>query len=58
MLRGLCLHPGVEAILDLSLLNTVGFDGERGVFYAQGGANNFDLQHALIRFGKTLPAGS
>ncbi len=51
-------NPGVEAILDLSLLNTVGFDGERGVFYAQGGANNFDLQHALIRFGKTLPAGS
>lgn len=51
-------NAGVEAILDLSLLNSVGFDGERGVFFAQGGANNFDLQHALIRFGKTLPAGS
>ena len=51
-------NPTVEAILDLSLLNTVGFNPERGVFFAQGGANNFDLQHALIRFGKTLPGGS
>jgi hexose oxidase len=51
-------NAGVEAILDLSLLNGVGFDSDRGVFYAQGGANNFDLQHSLIRFGKTLPAGS
>ena len=51
-------NPDVEAILDMSLLNTVGFDPERGVFFAQGGANNFDLQYALIRFGKTLPGGS
>lgn len=51
-------NPDVEAILDLSLLNTVGFDPERGVFFAQGGANNFDLQYSLIRFGKTLPGGS
>ncbi len=51
-------NGGVEAILDLSLLNKVGFDKARGVYYAQGGANNFDLQHALIRFGKTLPGGS
>ena len=51
-------NPKVEAILDMSLLNTVGFDPERGVFFAQGGANNFDLQHALARFGKTLPGGS
>jgi len=51
-------NAGVEAILDLSLLNKVGFDTARGVYYAQGGANNFDLQHSLIRFGKTLPGGS
>jgi hypothetical protein len=51
-------NPAVAAILDLSLLNTVGFDSDRHVFFAQGGATNFDLQHALIRFGKTLPGGS
>ncbi len=51
-------NASVEAIVDMSLLNTVSFDPERGVFFAQGGANNYDLQYALIRFGKTLPGGS
>lgn len=51
-------NSGVEAIVDMSLLNTVGFDAERQVYFAQGGANNFDLQYGLIRFGKTLPGGS
>lgn len=51
-------NPATTAILDMSLLNDVGFDAERGVFYAEAGANNYDLQSRLIRMGRTLPGGS
>lgn len=51
-------NPGTTAILDMSLLNDVGFDAEKGVFYAEAGANNYDLQSRLIRMGRTLPGGS
>jgi len=51
-------NPATTAILDMSLLNDVGFDAEKGVFYAEAGANNYDLQSRLIRMGRTLPGGS
>lgn len=51
-------NEGRKAILDMSLVNQVGFDRQKGVYYAQAGANNFDLQSTLVRLGKTLPGGS
>ena len=51
-------NPETTAILDMSLLNDVGFDAEKGVFYAEAGANIYDLQSRLIRMGRTLPGGS
>lgn len=51
-------NPSTAAIMDMSLLNDVGFDPRKGAYYAQAGANNYDLQSRLIRLGKTLPGGS
>lgn len=51
-------NPQVQAIIDVSLLKAVGYDNAKGVYYAQAGATNYDLQAGLIRFGKTLPGGS
>lgn len=51
-------NTNVKAIIDVSLIKTVGYDKSKGVYYAQAGATNYDLQSGLIRFGKTLPGGS
>jgi hypothetical protein len=46
-------------LIDMSLLNEVGFDAERQVYFAQSGGTNWDLYRQLYwRFGSTLPAGS
>src|SRR5580704_5157629 len=48
-----------QAIIDVTLLNDIGFDAQNGVYYAQSGGTNWDLyRHLYWRFGKTLPAGS
>ncbi|HEY0439967.1 MAG TPA: FAD-binding protein, partial [Xanthobacteraceae bacterium] len=48
-----------EALIDMSLLNRIGQDPQTGVFYAQGGASNWQLYTQLYwRYGLTLPAGS
>ena len=48
-----------QALIDMSLLNEVGFDTENNVYYAQAGGTNWDLYRQLYwRYGKTLPAGS
>src|SRR5438105_2470614 len=48
-----------QAIIDVSLLNEIGFDEKAGVYYAQSGGTNWDLYRRLYwRFGLTLPAGS
>lgn len=51
-------NASTAAIMDMSLLNEVGFDAATGMYFAQAGANNYDLQSRLIRLGKTLPGGS
>ncbi len=46
-------------LIDMSLLNEVGFDARNGVYYAQSGGTTWDLYRELYwRFGLTLPAGS
>jgi hexose oxidase len=48
-----------QALIDVSLLNAVGFDAQTGVYFAQSGGTNWDMYRALYwHFGKTLPAGS
>ncbi|MBV8755603.1 MAG: FAD-binding oxidoreductase [Hyphomicrobiales bacterium] len=48
-----------RAVIDVSLLNEVGFDAQNGVYYAQSGGTNWDLyRHLYWRYGLTLPAGS
>jgi hypothetical protein len=50
---------GTLAVIDVSLLNEIGFDAQSGVYYAQSGATNWDLYRRLYwRYGLTLPAGS
>jgi hexose oxidase len=47
------------ALIDVSLLNEIGFDARTGGFHAQSGGTNWDLYRGLYwRFGLTLPAGS
>lgn len=47
------------AVIDVSLLNEIGFDAQNGVYYAQSGGTNWDLyRHLYWRYGLTLPAGS
>src|SRR5438876_1210398 len=47
------------ALIDMSLMNAIGFDEKAGVYYAQSGGTNWDLYRRLYwRFGLTLPAGS
>lgn len=49
----------ILALIDMSLLNQIGFDAQNGVYYAQSGGTNWDLYRELYwRFGLTLPAGS
>jgi hexose oxidase len=48
-----------QALIDVSLLDGIGFDQQRGVYYAQSGGTNWDLYRRLYwRYGLTLPAGS
>ena len=48
-----------QALIDVSLLDEIGFDVQQGVYYAQSGGTNWDLYRRLYwRFGLTLPAGS
>jgi hexose oxidase len=52
-------NPQTQAIIDVSLLNEIGFDAQQGVYYAQSGGTNWDLYRRLYwQFGLTLPAGS
>ncbi|MGJ4910937.1 hypothetical protein ACQR10_28415 [Bradyrhizobium sp. HKCCYLRH2060] len=47
------------ALIDVSLLDEIGFDAQQGVYYAQSGGTNWDLYRRLHwHFGLTLPAGS
>ncbi|MGC2781555.1 MAG: BBE domain-containing protein [Bradyrhizobium sp.] len=47
------------ALIDVSLLDEIGFDAQQGVYYAQSGGTNWDLYRRLYwQFGLTLPAGS
>ncbi|UFZ07191.1 BBE domain-containing protein [Bradyrhizobium ontarionense] len=47
------------ALIDVSLLDEIGFDAQQGVYYAQSGGTNWDLYRRLYwHFGLTLPAGS
>jgi hypothetical protein len=46
-------------LIDVSLLNQIGFDAESGAYFAQSGCSIWDLYRELYwRFGLTLPAGS
>jgi hexose oxidase len=48
-----------QALIDVSLLDDIGFDAQEVVYYAQSGATNWDLYRRLYwRYGLTLPAGS
>jgi hypothetical protein len=48
-----------QTLIDMSLLNEIGFDAENGVYFAQSGAAIWDLYRELYwRFGRALPAGS
>src|SRR5262249_23090384 len=48
-----------QALIDVSLLNRIGYDEKDGVYFAQAGGTNWDLyRHLYWQFGKTLPAGS
>jgi hexose oxidase len=48
-----------QALIDVSLLNRIGYDEKNGVYFAQAGGTNWDLyRHLYWQFGKTLPAGS
>jgi hexose oxidase len=52
-------NEGTLAVIDVSLLNEIGFDTQSGVYYAQSGGTNWDLYRRLYwRYGLTLPAGS
>ena len=52
-------NADTRAIIDVSLLNKVGYDQARGTYFAQAGGTNWDLyRHLYWQFGKTLPAGS
>src|SRR5580704_8639637 len=48
-----------QAIIDVTLLDDIGFDAQSGVYYAQSGGTNWDLYRRLYwQYGLTLPAGS
>jgi hexose oxidase len=52
-------NDGTLAVIDVSLLNEIGFDAQSGGYYAQSGGTNWDLYRRLYwRYGLTLPAGS
>src|SRR4030095_2710754 len=48
-----------QALIDVSLLNRIGYDERNGVYFAAGGGTNWDLYRSLyLHVGQTLPAGS
>jgi hexose oxidase len=48
-----------QALIDVRLLNRIGYDAKNGVYFAQASGTNWDLyRHLYWPFGKTLPAGS
>jgi hypothetical protein len=52
-------NADTRALIDVSLLNQVGYDPARGCYFAQAGATNGDLYRRLYwQYGKTLPAGN
>jgi hexose oxidase len=52
-------NAGTQTLIDVSLLNDVGFDAQNNVYYAESGGTNWDLYRQLYwRYGRTLPAGS
>lgn len=52
-------NSDTHALIDMSLLNDIGFDAQNGVYYVQSGGTNWDLyRHLYWRYGRTLPAGS
>jgi hypothetical protein len=52
-------NPATQAIIDLSLLKEVGYDADRGVYFAQAGGTTWDLYRGLLwKLGKTLPGGT
>ena len=52
-------NADTRAIVDVSLLNAIGYDQSQGCYFAQAGGTNWDLYRQLYwQFGKTLPAGS
>ena len=54
----LVYHPQAEVIIDLSLVNSVGWDAERRAFTAGAGAQLTDVYETLNRgWGVTLPGG-
>ena len=48
-----------KAIVDMSTMNRVGWDEQRGAFFVEAGCENWSVYRALLNgFNKTLPAGS
>ncbi|WP_324604293.1 FAD-binding oxidoreductase [Streptomyces sp. NRRL F-5126] len=60
---GHCYEPwvsdGIEAVIDLSQMNGVSFDGARRLFVVEAGATLVEIYEALYkRWGVTLPGGT
>lgn len=52
-------NPGTRAIIDMSALNQVGYDPDRGTYFVDAGADNWTAYRTLLNaFGRTLPDGS
>lgn len=52
-------NESTRAMIDMSALNQVGFDRERGLYFVDAGCENWTVYRALLNgFAKTLPAGS
>jgi FAD/FMN-containing dehydrogenase len=52
-------NDNTRAVIDMSALNQVGFDRERGMYFVDAGCENWTVYRTLLNgFGRTLPAGS
>lgn len=50
---------GTRAVIDMSALNQVGYDSDRGAYFVDAGCENWTVYRTLLNgYGKTLPAGS
>lgn len=48
-----------RAVIDMSSMNRVGWDGRRPAYFVEAGCENWSVYRALLNgFNKTLPAGS